>query len=390
MRRLRIRACDRLSFCLVLAAMIAGGAKAGVAATPTWLHPADEGRSWESISPRVAGGDLDHGLDLGGALPTWDYPASTPGRPLATNDWLREHAWGSNNPVDGGPRLCSTNANNHELLHGVPIARSSGSSPWLAALSPSEQPARCRDAVAAALGEFVVEASCDYRRFYSRRGLVLQGCGLGMAAILANTPLDEGFQDWHDTAVKGRTSDDLAVAVKWLGEGRIAIPVCVGAALLSLSALPDDEPIGVVGQWGIRSLRGFAVGSPSLLAIQYLYCPNASRPEDGLGSRWRPFNDPYGSAAASGHSFIGAVPLLTAARMTDNGFLKTGFYALSTLPAWSRVNDRMHYLSQALLGWWLAWLAVEAVHETELAREDFAVLPLVASNTVGMHAVWRW
>jgi len=35
----------------------------------------------------------------------------------------------------------------------------------------------------------------------------------------------------------------------------------------------------------------------------------------------------------------------------------------------SRINDRKHYLSQVILGWSIAWNAVEAVHGKELPTD---------------------
>ncbi len=238
------------------------------------------------------------------------------------------------------------------------------------------------------LTELAVETRLDYGDFYSRRGLALQGVGLGVAAIMANTSIDQQFQDWHDTHVKGETSDDLSGAFKWLGEGYITIPICAGAALLSVASVDTNEPIGAIGEWGGRCIRGYAVGGPSLLVLKYLL--NGSRPEDEIGSTWRFFGDPRSGGAVSGHAFVGAMPFLTAARMTDNCILKAGFYTLSTLPAWSRINDRMHFLSQAMFGWWLAWVAVDVVHRTELFQNNFVVLPLASAEGAGIQAVWRW
>jgi hypothetical protein len=52
---------------------------------------------------------------------------------------------------------------------------------------------------------------------------------------------------------------------------------------------------------------------------------------------------------------------LTAAKMTDNPFLKYPLYVGSTLTGLSRINDNKHYFSQAVLGWWIAFLAVNSV-----------------------------
>jgi hypothetical protein len=86
-----------------------------------------------------------------------------------------------------------------------------------------------------------------------------------------------------------------------------------------------------------------------------------SRPSEGE-SYWRPFN---GDNGVSGHAFLGGVPFLTAARMTDDPYIKGALYFFSALPALSRINDDKHYASQAFLGWYLAWLSVRAVDAGE-------------------------
>ena len=46
----------------------------------------------------------------------------------------------------------------------------------------------------------------------------------------------------------------------------------------------------------------------------------------------------------------------------------------SVLTGWSRINDRKHYLSQVVLGWTIAWNAVDAIHRDEQpgATEDIS------------------
>ncbi len=93
-------------------------------------------------------------------------------------------------------------------------------------------------------------------------------------------------------------------------------------------------------------LRSILVGGPPLLVLQW--ATGGARPtETDESSEWRPFHDNNG---VSGHSFMGAIPFLSAAKMADNIWIKGSFYAASTLPGISRVNDDAHYFSQAFLG----------------------------------------
>jgi hypothetical protein len=83
---------------------------------------------------------------------------------------------------------------------------------------------------------------------------------------------------------------------------------------------------------------------------------------------------------------------MTAAQMSDKPCVKGLFYALSTFPAWSRVNDDAHYLSQALLGWYLAYLSVRAVSATEghgkLPR-GLTLFPVCGDGSVGIGLLYQ-
>jgi hypothetical protein len=100
------------------------------------------------------------------------------------------------------------------------------------------------------------------------------------------------------------------------------------------------------------------------------------------------FNDNNG---VSGHSFIGAVPFLALAKMNgDNTVLKYVAYAASAAAAWSRVNDNGHYLSQAALGWYMAWESVDAVVDGEEEREKISIAPIIGRNTYGIAVSVQW
>jgi hypothetical protein len=117
-----------------------------------------------------------------------------------------------------------------------------------------------------------------------------------------------------------------------------------------------------------------------MLALQYL--TGGSRPgESPNQSKWDPGADNNG---VSGHSFMGAIPFLSAAKMADNTWLKAGLYAGSALPALSRINDDDHYPSQAFLGWWIAYLAASAVDHSQDSVNDNRVHILPRPDGVGV------
>lgn len=303
--------------------------------------------------------------------------------------------WGSSNSANACC-LCG-NVHNGGVSCGDARLREScecspsGDSLWYGALGPCESSffqschEGCRTTCATCVGgsrEFLGELWRDYQDFYSLRGLAIVGAQVGAAAVLANTSLDEDFQDWHDDHIKSSGSDDLADAVRWLGDGRIMIPVFAGAALLDCLAQEDQPVLQGIGNWGNRCSRSVLVGGPTVLGLAYLL--GASRPCEGRGSSWKIFDD---NNSVSGHAFLGATPFLNGARMTESLPLKVAFYGLSTLPAWSRVNDQRHYLSQVLLGWGIAWLAADVVDRTERAEGNWVVVPYAGEEGVGFQSV---
>lgn len=208
----------------------------------------------------------------------------------------------------------------------------------------------------------------DYKNFYTIENLGKLSIGLGVAGVLANTSEDREIQEWHQGSVRNKEADDLSTVTKMFGEGAITIPIYLGAALFEEFA-GDLKLSSITGEWGKKCLRTLIVGYPPVFFLQGAL--GASRPtEDGSG--WRPFSDNNG---VSGHSFNGAVPFITAAKMTDNPYYKFGFYFASTLAGISRINDNAHYFSQAALGWWVAYLAVASVDKKGTKRSNVVVAP---------------
>lgn len=203
----------------------------------------------------------------------------------------------------------------------------------------------------------------DHAEFYSTRGLLGLAGGVGAAALMANTGFDEQLaRDSYMDSIVLAPSDEFYEALhepKFLGEGRYTVPVFAAAALAE--PLIAELPLGAeTAEWGRRSLRTLLVGAPPMLALQVL--TGGGRPSETVeNSEWQPLDDNNG---VSGHAFMGAIPFISAAKMTDKVWLKGGLYAASTLPAISRVNDDDHYVSQVFLGWWLAYLAESAIDRT--------------------------
>ncbi len=225
----------------------------------------------------------------------------------------------------------------------------------------------------------------DYANFYSRSTMGDLLLGIAGTSILANTPLDADFQQWYQDDVRSAATDDFGAFFKNFGEGDVVIPI---ASCIAFGATLLDGPpaLDLAGEFGRRTTRSFLVGSPPVLFAQYAV--GSSRPgESSAGSKWKPFDDCNG---VSGHAFVGALPFITAARMAEGPWLKGLFYACSTFTAWSRVDHDVHYLSQAGLGWWMAYLACRAVDETQQQDRGYALRPIVTPEMAGVGIVlWR-
>lgn len=230
----------------------------------------------------------------------------------------------------------------------------------------------------------------DHRNYYSPQ--ILAGLSFAFAggALLANTELDREIYEDFQHSVTNASSDEWLEgfhAPKELGNGIYTLPIF---ALAWSTTLIGDSSTGtsyvtpVVSQWGERSLRSFLVGAPPVILMQKVV--GGSRPEEGT-SHWRFWDDSNG---VSGHSFMGALPFLTAARLSENRLARYGWYAASTIVPLSRVSDGDHYASQAFLGWSMALAATIAIDQTDSGVDNWHVLPLFSPGQVGLGIEHRW
>lgn len=219
----------------------------------------------------------------------------------------------------------------------------------------------------------------DQREFYIRQNVRPAIFTLGAAAILANTTMDQEFSDWYQDDVRSESLDDIAEVAKLFGEQWPMVGLYAGSSVLGRWLDVDPR----FAEWGDQSLRSMFVGVPPLLFLQRAL--GSSRPNDvPPSSKWNFWNDDNG---ASGHTFVGAVPFLVAGRLAQRPRVKATWYAMSTLTGWSRINDNDHYLSQVIIGWWLAYAATEAVERSEHRR--FEVAPALIDDTIGIEATWQ-
>lgn len=236
------------------------------------------------------------------------------------------------------------------------------------------------------LGEILAatwdDALHDYGNFYTPRTAIEFVAILAPAAVSANTDLDYRFGNWYQTDVRSARTNRVAALVMPLGNGYYTIPVYLSAKFIG--EYFDDLPgMSLLGEWGDRTTRALLVGAPPLLATQYVL--GAGRPGEIDDSFWKPFRSSHG---ASGHAFMGAVPFITLADMTDDPFAKAFFFACSPWTGMARINDNLHYLSQVWLGWWLAYLACDSVNRTESQKGPITLSPMVSPEMTGVGVVY--
>ena len=227
----------------------------------------------------------------------------------------------------------------------------------------------------------------DYQNFYTRDRLTRLGIAFAVGGVMANTDIDQDIRDWYQDQIRSPNTDSFAKTFKNLGNGYYVIPMSLLA--MGIGHLNSENNASyAIGEWGQRSLRAYVVGGPLTLFAQV--ATGGSRPEERPdASHWRPFQDSNG---VSGHAFVGAIPFLTIADMSDNRLVRYSAYFASTLVGWSRINDDTHFASQVFLGWYLAFESTDAVSTSEATdpHQDphLAILPW--PHGVLVAAAYHW
>lgn len=222
---------------------------------------------------------------------------------------------------------------------------------------------------------FASDLGTGYKNVYSSDNLPWLGKTLLVGGIIANTDLDQDIQESYNRNILSEYSNDFSKITKTFGD---TAPTAIYFGLAAINRMACDRDCGPIPEWGDRSLQALLVGLPAVWTSQAIL--GGARPRHGVGSEWNIFEFEY-EHTVSGHAYVGAVPFLTAAQMTDNPYAKATFYALSPLTAISRINDQKHYFSQALMGWLYAAKVTEVIN-SDLQPEDTVVLPYADEDTV--------
>ena len=201
----------------------------------------------------------------------------------------------------------------------------------------------------------------DFGNFYlDRENLTRLGIGVAGAAVFANTNMDMYIRNKYQDDLRSTESDK---ATRPFNISATEIALVIAPAYLGAYGAGKlfDNPTMV--KWATDSFRATVVGGPALLVLAA--ATGADRPVEG-DSKWGAYQNFHG---VSGHAYFTAVPFITAAKMSENPYQKGILYVLSTLTAFSRINDDRHYFSQSALGWYIAYLSCAVVEKGNDRRE---------------------
>jgi len=220
---------------------------------------------------------------------------------------------------------------------------------------------------------------CDFSIYFGKDNLLDLGAVFLGIGIMANTGIDRTLSTGWQKGIRSHFTDSFFQVPNGIGKFNY---VATYLGTIAIGHWQSDTIWGnTLYQWGYRSIRTLL-----LVGIQdpvYGWLIGNGRPNYGKeSSKWKLFNR-GGKSGCSGHSFNGAIPFITAAMMTDEPLLKFGFYALSTLPALSRINNNAHFPSQVILAWSLAYLSARSVDMSESARDNCPVRVLIMPTQKG-------
>ncbi len=193
----------------------------------------------------------------------------------------------------------------------------------------------------------------QWRRNYGRRSLLRLLGAVAAAGALAYSGLDRLVDERVGGGTRSSGGDNVSAVIRFSGERfwflNWLLVACIDAWWRS----------GGFSRWGRRNFEAMVVGLPTLWAVQRGL--GADRPSAAAADpRWHPLSAAH---SASGHTFMAAIPWLNLARTWRLPLGRRFAYVGSALTGWSRMNDRKHYLSQVILGWTIAWNAVDAVQD---------------------------
>ena len=224
----------------------------------------------------------------------------------------------------------------------------------------------------------IEKLTLDHKNYYLETDYKTTAYVFLLGSLMANSDIDQNLISFYNNDIRDKDLEEHnenASFWKNFGEGDIFIPLAL------LSASTNFVAKNPVGTWGSMVSRAYLVGAPPMLLMQKV--TGGSRPferEDG-SSTWDFWADENG---VSGHAFMGSIPFLVASKMSNNKLISNTFLTLSTFTGISRVNDNAHFTSQAILGWYMGYMAVAAIDKTNKKEKDYLLMPVLDSEKVGL------
>jgi len=222
-----------------------------------------------------------------------------------------------------------------------------------------------------AISRSIETVKTDFENFYlDRANLTKLGIGFAVGAVFANTEMDQHIRDKYQNDLRSEDTDKATKIFNMSDSTLFLVTVPVYIGTYGAGRWLHNS---TVEEWAQKSFRATLVGEPAVLFLAT--ATGGDRPTEG-DSHWKPFHNIHG---VSGHAFIGGIPFITAAKMSENPYQKAVFYGLSTVTGLSRINDDRHYFSQVALGWFLAYLscgAVEKGNDREEERLHVGIAPV--------------
>ncbi|MCP4724506.1 MAG: phosphatase PAP2 family protein [bacterium] len=185
-----------------------------------------------------------------------------------------------------------------------------------------------------------------------------------LAGVSANTNIDKEFKNYYQENIRSSGSEDFSGRVKPLGEGLYMFPVY--PVVYYLGKLSENS---MMEEWSRRIMTAALISAPGILTSQLVL--GGARPTNDTGSKW--WGREHKFNGASGHTWVAALPFITAAKLTENKILKYLFYISSTATGLSRINDDAHYLSQVILGYSWAYFGVKSTFKNFQGQEKYGL-----------------
>lgn len=214
---------------------------------------------------------------------------------------------------------------------------------------------------AVSLSEIRKQTVEDYKSFYLSNNTAQLALLISYAGLLANGEGDSNFRKAWNTTISSHRLDSLAHFSNSLGKKQSLLVLTCCSCFID-SILPPSIVSTNLSRFGNNALRISVLGMPAQVLLTTIL--GAGRP-NWTDSSWKPFT--YGRGV-SGHAFYLAVPFLSMSTLKNGDLWKGSWLIASAFPGLARLHTDKHYLSQVILGWGLAVIAMRQIDQDEFPQ----------------------